>query len=82
MHLPSYTRVSLAGTVRWQGRLTEVATDITGDHRVSYVPHFIPVITWSTQKFAEVTFVLPMFSEMSRTVGCTLIQSHYLIPLC
>jgi hypothetical protein len=26
--------------------------------------------------------VLLVFPEMSRPVGCTLIQYHYLIPLC
>jgi hypothetical protein len=68
MHFPSHTRVSLAAIVRWQGRLTEVATVIICDHSVSYVPHFIPFITWSAQQFGEVTFVLPLFSEVSRKI--------------
>jgi hypothetical protein len=68
MHFPSHTRVSLAVIVRWQGRLTEVATVIICDHSVSYVPHFIPFISWGAQKFVEVTFVLPVFSEVSRKI--------------
>jgi len=69
MHFPSRTRVSLAAIVRWQGRLTEVATVIICDHSVFYVPHLIPFITWSAQQFGEVTFVLPLFSEVSRKIS-------------
>jgi len=68
MHFPSHTRVSLAVIVRWQGRSTEVATVIICDHSVSYVPHFIHFITCSAQKFGEVTFVFPVFSELSRNI--------------
>jgi len=68
MHFPSHTRFSLAVIVRWQGRLTVVATVITCDHSVSYVPHFIPFTTWSAQKFGEVTFVFPVFSEVLRKI--------------
>jgi len=68
MHFPSHTRVSLAVILRWQGRLTVVATVIICDHSVSYVSHFIPFTTWSAQKFGEVTFVLPVFSEVSQKI--------------
>jgi hypothetical protein len=72
MHLPSHTRLSVSVIVRWQDRLTEVATDII-DHRVSYVPHFIPVITWSAQKCAKATFVLP---DVFRNVANCRLYAH------